>query len=142
MSDVDQDAHPVAAAAASKHRPKGIEWDAQPLGLEPDHAIARKLGVATSVVWGARARRGIEPAPVGRARSANAEQRAWIQWRAHDAAARGIKMSASQLALEYERRYGVEVSRWLVWRAARKTARHEDEPEGGASEGGALDAGV
>jgi hypothetical protein len=37
----------------------GIDWDAQPLGLVRDIALAKKLGVTPSSVRRARARRGI-----------------------------------------------------------------------------------
>jgi len=40
-----------------------INWDAQPLGAEPDGRIAARLGVTTSAARAARARRGIPPAP-------------------------------------------------------------------------------
>jgi hypothetical protein len=39
-----------------------IEWDRQPLGIETDGAIAKRLGVTASAVLGARRRRGIPPA--------------------------------------------------------------------------------
>lgn len=42
-------------------RRRGIDWDKQPLGKVPDRALARRLGVAKSVVFKARERRGIEP---------------------------------------------------------------------------------
>lgn len=41
--------------------PKGIDWDAQPLGKEPDSVIAARLGVARASVGRARHARGIQP---------------------------------------------------------------------------------
>jgi len=40
-------------------RPLGIDWDAEPLGVESDTDIARRLGCCRSAVSAARARRGI-----------------------------------------------------------------------------------
>lgn len=40
-------------------KPKGIDWDAQPLGLEPDARIAARLEVAPNTVLQARRVRGI-----------------------------------------------------------------------------------
>lgn len=40
-------------------RPKGIDWDAQPLGKEPDARIAGRLKVAPNTVLQARRVRGI-----------------------------------------------------------------------------------
>jgi hypothetical protein len=44
-------------------QPAGVTWDAQPLGVEADAAIARRLGVAARSVWAARRRRGIAAPP-------------------------------------------------------------------------------
>ena len=38
---------------------RGIDWDAQPLGVVPDRELARTLDVNTSSVRSARIRRGI-----------------------------------------------------------------------------------
>lgn len=40
-------------------RPKGIDWNSQPLGLMPDTNIARPLGVDHSAVRRQRVKRGI-----------------------------------------------------------------------------------
>lgn len=40
-------------------RPKGIDWDSQPLGKFSDAEIAKRVGVAKKTVTGARRRRGI-----------------------------------------------------------------------------------
>jgi len=45
----------------SKHRPKGIDWGSQPLGLEPDAVIAARIGVDRRTVCRARHRLGIPP---------------------------------------------------------------------------------
>lgn len=42
-----------------KNGPKGIDWDSQPLGREPDSRIAKRLGVAPGSVSSARKARGI-----------------------------------------------------------------------------------
>jgi hypothetical protein len=42
-----------------KNGTKGIDWDAQPLGREPDYRIAKRLGVAPGSVSSARKARGI-----------------------------------------------------------------------------------
>ena len=39
--------------------PKGIDWSAQPLGIEPDRAIAARVGVNINSVRSARRVRGI-----------------------------------------------------------------------------------
>jgi hypothetical protein len=50
-------------ARAIDCRQRGIDWDAQPLGRVPDREIARRLGVHSSAVTQARARRGIAACP-------------------------------------------------------------------------------
>lgn len=40
---------------------KGIDWDAQPLGVEHDKVIAKRLGVTPQAVYAARQSRGIGP---------------------------------------------------------------------------------
>jgi len=45
---------------APTKKPK-IDWDAQPLGIERDAVIARRLGVARQTVFTARTARGIPP---------------------------------------------------------------------------------
>ena len=42
---------------------KGIDWDKEPLGIEADASIARRLGVRRSSVRGQREKRGL-PSPV------------------------------------------------------------------------------
>ena len=42
-----------------KNGPRGIDWDSQPLGREPDYRIAKRLGVAPGSVSSARKARGI-----------------------------------------------------------------------------------
>lgn len=42
-------------------KPKGIDWDRQPLGAVSDVDLAHRLGVHASLVSGARRRRGIPP---------------------------------------------------------------------------------
>ena len=46
-------------------RARGIDWDSQPLGIVPDCALARILGVARGSVVDARRCRKIPPAPSG-----------------------------------------------------------------------------
>lgn len=41
-------------------RPRGIDWDDQPLGEVPDSVLSKKLGVSMQAVWLARTHRNIE----------------------------------------------------------------------------------
>lgn len=47
-------------------RPRGIDWNRQPLGLVTDTELAIRLGVGQTAVSGARRRRGIPAVPRGR----------------------------------------------------------------------------
>jgi hypothetical protein len=44
-----------------KYGRRGIDWDSQPLGLEPESVIAERLGVTKSVVHRHRRQRGLPP---------------------------------------------------------------------------------
>lgn len=46
---------------------RGIDWDTQPLGVEHDKVIAKRLGVKPQAVYYARRARGIDPSPDTRA---------------------------------------------------------------------------
>lgn len=63
--DVDVDGNlSCLVGPQGRSRPKGIDWDALPLGIVSDHEIARRLGVSQPAVSAARRKRGIPPAPV------------------------------------------------------------------------------
>lgn len=48
---------------SSKRGPKGIDWDAQPLGEKPDQEIADLLGCSRAAVSTARRKRGVPRCP-------------------------------------------------------------------------------
>ena len=52
---------------------RGIRWDDQPLGREPDRALARRLGVVPAAVYTARRRRAIPVFDSVEARARGAE---------------------------------------------------------------------
>lgn len=57
-----------------------IDWDAQPLGVETDAELARRLDCATSTVTEARRRRGIAPADAGKHRISSSGPVALVDW--------------------------------------------------------------
>ena len=49
----------IPAKSPRNTKPKGIDWDQQPLGKEPDAVLAEALGVSCSSVYRARELRRI-----------------------------------------------------------------------------------
>lgn len=49
----------LPARSTARSTARGIDWDAQPLGVEPDPVIAERLGVSRQSVYMARRARGI-----------------------------------------------------------------------------------
>lgn len=47
-------------SSAAHTAPRNIDWDAQPLGMESDTALARRIGVSSTAVARARKARGIQ----------------------------------------------------------------------------------
>lgn len=62
--------------ADARSVPRGIDWDAQPLGAVPDEGLARRLGVSGPAVWRARKVRGIPACAATRRPCAGARQAA------------------------------------------------------------------
>ena len=83
---------------------KKIDWLKQPLGIESDAVIAKRLGVAADTVGAARRRLGVEPTARGLVRRPK-----YIDWTSVDLCADTAKIASS---------LGVGLS--AVWAARRR----------------------
>lgn len=77
----------LRAAGVRRKSPTSIDWSAQPLGVESDAAIARRLGIFTAVVAVARRRAGIAPVTPKRAWTSKEDARLARHYKARGFAA-------------------------------------------------------